>query len=242
MNAFANSLFSLLFGWLRTLVQGIWNAVTSGSLSGFFTWLGDHWLWVMLVLGLGATVLDMIIWLFRWRPYLVWKTKLRRLIRFFRYGKQEPPRQFDQGYEDAVPLGYYPDEEAAPWPQEAEYAPAFQQEYAPPSPAQPQEEYTPHPSYYEIDAPDLTPPPAAPEADAPAAPRRRRSARYEQPRPSWHDRLITTGDEDEMLDGLPPLMNKEDAFHQPVYPQHSQQGYAAWQRPPAQNQGLDHQA
>ena len=48
MNSFANSLFSLLFGWARTLIQHIWTAAISGRYGGFFTWLGDHWVWLAL--------------------------------------------------------------------------------------------------------------------------------------------------------------------------------------------------
>ena len=50
MNAFANALFTFLFSWMRTVVQGVWSAVASGRFARFFTWLGDSWLWVALFL------------------------------------------------------------------------------------------------------------------------------------------------------------------------------------------------
>ena len=84
MNTFANSLFTVLFGWARGLIQQVWNAAVSGRFSGFFTWLGDHWVWVVLGLILGCTVMDYLIWMIRWRPYLVWRTKMRRFLRVLR--------------------------------------------------------------------------------------------------------------------------------------------------------------
>ena len=56
--------------------------------------------------------------------------------------------------------------------------------------------------------------------------------------------LLNLEDPDEgvLLDGLPPLMEKEEAFHQPVYPQRSHVNYASWRRPTPQQQEMDHQA
>ena len=76
---------------------------------------------------------------------------------------------------------------------------------------------------------------AANPGDQPA-PRRRRSDKHTRRMPSWADRLIN-GDENEdrLLDGLPPAVNREDAFHEPVYPRRDPTPapgpYAAWQRP-----------
>ena len=116
MNAFADSLFSAIFGWLRSLMQGIWVAITSGQVSSFFTWLGDNWLWAVLFLGIAATVVDFCIWLIRWRPYKVWATKYRHARDFILYGRRNNSRKFEKGYEDALPLDMPPAEEYACYP------------------------------------------------------------------------------------------------------------------------------
>ncbi|MBE5783378.1 MAG: hypothetical protein E7329_08715 [Clostridiales bacterium] len=239
MNNFANTIFTVLFGWVRSLVQGIWNAVVQGDLSRFFTWLGDHWLGVLLFLCLCCTVLDYLVWLLRWRPYLVWRTRMRRLIQRLR-GRDE---QFHQGYEEGVALEF--EEEGAPapaWEEAQEWqqpmAPAWQDE-APVQNAYAREQmsasrrYFPQPESYE-------PPPvytpsrqeAAFSSDMPAARRKRRSEKYEhkKPRP-WEMLTVSREDEEEMLDGLPPAVDPEQAFHQPVYPQRDTQPYSAWKRP-----------
>ena len=60
----------------------------------------------------------------------------------------------------------------------------------------------------------------------------------EAAREAWQHRLnVFNGDEteDRLLDGLPPAVNREDAFHEPVYPRRDPMPapgpYAAWQRP-----------
>jgi len=293
MNAFADSIFSLLFSWLRALVQGIWASVSAGNFSGFFTWLGDHWLWLALFVALCATIIDFLIWMIRWRPYLVWKTKIRRLIRFFKYGKTDHQAQqhFYQGYQEGVALDmpqedFAPDEALQPayaspydygrkWDQPApmqaqptapyQAAPAFD-----PMPYQPaaQPAYAPRETARDADVFQPAPPEEAPAAhffpkpqgyeppplntstrvhggqasDMPAARRKRRSDKYDKQKASWHQRLMADDEEDSLLDGLPPAVDKEQAFHQPVYPQHSDSLYAAWQRPGTQNQGTDRQA
>lgn len=297
MNAFADSLFSLLFGWLRSLVQGIWGAATAGHFSGFFTWLGDHWLWLALIMALIATLIDFAIWMIRWRPYLVWKTRLRRMIRFFKYGKADYQAQqhFQQGYQEGVALDMPPDDYApdapyqpayaalydygygwdqpAPEPQQPPYqeepavheapvfrpAPAWQQNDQSPAvysqPPQPdplppyRQEEVPEPQYF-AKPQGYEPPPlntstrvhGSQASDMPAARRKRRSDKYDKQKASWHHRLMADDEDDGLLNGLPPAVDKEQAFHQPVYPQHPDSLYAAWQRPGAQNQGTDRQA
>ena len=112
MNSFANSLFSLLFGWAKTLIQRVWTAASTGGFSGFFTWLGDNWLWVALLLCLAGTVVDFCVWMVRWRPYLVWQTHLRRLSRRFQ-GQGRMAQRMEQGYQSAVDLDV-PMDEAPP--------------------------------------------------------------------------------------------------------------------------------
>ena len=115
MNSFANSVFTALFGWARSLIQNLWTAATSGGLSGFFTWLGDHWLMAALILAIVGTVIDLVIWLIRWRPYLAWRTRLRRI--FHKAGAQTVgERRFDKGYQGGIaldmPVQEAPDEQA----------------------------------------------------------------------------------------------------------------------------------
>ncbi len=248
MNTFANSLFTVLFGWARGLIQQVWNAALSGRFSGFLTWLGDHWLWVALGLILGCTAMDYLIWLIRWRPYLLWRGFFRRAARLFQAEKRES-RQFEQGYQSSVGIQVTPEKEPEPqeeaWNEEiwspplppAAETPAPEPVFSTPAPREPRaRQFVPAQAY---EAPPLyvsaRQTPGSFTAEMPAARRRRRSEKYERRRQEWRDRLINGDAQDyEMLDGLPPAVDRQQAFHEPVYPRQSAGGeddYSAWQRP-----------
>ena len=223
MNTFSNSLFTFLFGWARSLIEGVWNAAAEGKFSRFFAWLGDHWLGMALFLVLACTAVDFLIWMIRWRPYLVWRSQLRRLGRRLRGEKVDDRRRFAQGYQEGVALDLGNEEEASPQPPEQpqdtgvayrlmleEFAPAERQ-----------------PVFFhgrEEEAPERE------EEFIPEGRRRRRSEKHESgKKPAWRQRLTAQEDQDEgMLDGLPPAVDREQAFHEPVYPVHS---YRDWSQP-----------
>ena len=241
MNTFANSLFTVLFGWARGLIQQVWNAALSGRFSTFLTWLGDHWLWVVLGLILGCTVMDYLIWLVRWRPYLLWRAFFRRAARFFRMKN----KQFEQGYESSVGLQVTPEEESEPaqeaWAEEA-WTPPAETPAAAPAFSVPAELELRQRQFVPPQVDEAPPMNAAARqvagsftAEMPVARRRRRSEKYERRRQEWRDRLINGDAQDyEMLDGLPPAVDRQQAFHEPVYPRQNTGGedlYSAWQRP-----------
>lgn len=222
MNAFADTLLSILFGWLRSLVQGIWSSASSGRFQGVFRWLGDNWFWLLLILCLICTAMDYIIWLIRWRPYIIWRNKLRRL--FSRKGKEETA--FDQGYDTGVDVDLsdmapVPAPEYTPWQPpvwQQEVQPALQEEEIP----VPQVQEAPmYPPVYEeplYPSPVYEPAPVQEDMPAPTV-RNRRSQRHEKKKIRLPGLLGNEQDEgNAMLDGLPPVVNKEDAFHAPVYP------------------------
>ncbi|MBR1586431.1 MAG: hypothetical protein IJ662_12895 [Clostridia bacterium] len=214
MNTFSNSLFTFLFGWARGLIEGLWNAAAEGKFSRFFTWLGDHWLAVALVLCLGGTALDFLIWIIRWRPYLVWRTALRKWTSRLSGQRVDSRRRFSRGYRDGVELTWTEQDtavqEAAEWDfdDESVFSPPIEEEFLPPAPM-------------EEPLPD-DPGPAVPERR-----RRRREKHISLRKPAWRPRFpISDQEEEGMLDGLPPAVDRQQAFHEPVYPTTP---LAAWQ-------------
>ena len=228
MNAFANALFTFLFSWMRAVVQGVWSAVASGRFARFFTWLGDSWLWVALFLCLLCTAMDYLIWLIRWRPYWVWKTKWRQFKRRLRGGN----RRFDRGYDTGVGLELPPEPpraEPSAWAEQA----AFQQ--AQPLPAPPRYDAPPEreSAYSAAGLPaEAWTPPAVSAAPENAAPYRRRRSEKHARRFHWTERFAAREEDDQaMLDGLPPAVDREQAFHAPVYPQRPPQQKSGWYPP-----------
>ena len=273
MNSFANSLFLLLFGGVRTLIQQIWDAVASGWYNGFLSWLGDHWMWLAAIICLACTVVDFAVWLIRWRPYLVWRTAFRKLGRLFSPEKYTNERRFRRGYQGGVGLEISQEPEPVPqtdWEDEAlreaqpEAGHTFTQLVAqasiplpwqtiqpvtvPPGGEENQDDSSGGDSRQRHFAPPAYEAPPlyvssrlnASGADMSVARRRRRSEKYEKRRGEWREKLIK-GDEEEdrLLDGLPPAVDRQQAFHAPVLPRSG--NYTGWQRPAADNQQTDGQ-
>jgi len=268
MNSFANSLFALFFGWARTLIQQIWTSAAAGRYSGFLAWLGDHWLWLAAVLCVVCTVLDFVIWMIRWRPYLLWRTSLRRLLRRINPKNAENTWRFARGYEGGIALEMPPEDEAPspppvswqeqeawaqpsnenPPPEEGGQAEPFQPfppaDEAPVSPSDDRGRYFSAPTAYEPPPMSIsTRIPSSRATDMPAARRKRRSEKYAARRADWRMKLMGHDeDEDALLDGLPPAVDKQQAFHAPVYPRQSPpqpQGMDAWRRPEPSDDRMD---
>ena len=68
MSGFANTVFTLMIGWFRTVVSLIWSGLTDKNGGNLFTWIGNHWIVIVLVLCAVGTVVDLSVYLFRWRP------------------------------------------------------------------------------------------------------------------------------------------------------------------------------
>ena len=113
MNAFIKSLFTVLFGWIKSVIQGMWDTVFSGTYHGFFVWLSHAWPYLVVLLCILCTLVDYAVWLVRWRPYVMWKQRLRRL---FRKGHDAPAAEEPAQAPAAPPLTgqpyrYFPPEQ-----------------------------------------------------------------------------------------------------------------------------------
>lgn len=78
MGSFANALFKVMLGWLQGAASAVWSAFTSENGASFLTWIGRHWILVAGVLCVIGLAADLCVYLFRWRPYKVWKSFFNR--------------------------------------------------------------------------------------------------------------------------------------------------------------------
>ena len=81
MGSFANTVFSLLLGWLRGLISLIWSALTSEGGESFFTFIGNNWIKIAVILCVLGLAADFAVYFFRWQPYKVWQTFVRHIRR-----------------------------------------------------------------------------------------------------------------------------------------------------------------
>lgn len=100
MNNLSNSLLHVLLGWMRSLFSGVLS-MFQGNDAGLLPWLSRHWLSLAVILLLAGLTLDAVVYILRWRPQYVWRTRLRRLMD--RDEETEEDIQFSQGFDTALP-------------------------------------------------------------------------------------------------------------------------------------------
>ncbi|MBR6299412.1 MAG: hypothetical protein IKR36_00785 [Clostridia bacterium] len=200
MNGFANSLLTLLLGWMRVLFSALLTLPQRGS--AFLAWLGRHWIPLVLVIVLAALFVDALIYILRWRPQYVWSTRLQRLFHRKEFLRDE--EEFQKGFTDSLPNFNFSDTPI----QDLSMQEPIPEEYYAPATQQPVEEQIPE---------TIAPIRNYPEYEA----RNRRSDRHgrrarrsNMPR----FRLQDIGASEHNLRYPEPPVQARDAFHAPVYP------------------------
>ena len=79
MGSFANSLFTLMLGWLQSVFSLMWKSISANHESSLVLWLSNHWMLLAVLICLIGEIADLIIYLFRWRPLQVWQSFFRRI-------------------------------------------------------------------------------------------------------------------------------------------------------------------
>ena len=200
MNGFANSLLTLLLGWMRVLFSALLTLPQRGS--AFLAWLGRHWIPLVLVIVLAALFVDALIYILRWRPQYVWSTRLQRLFHRKEFLRDE--EEFQKGFTDSLPNFNFSDTPI----QDLSMQEPIPEEYYTPVTQQPVEEQIPE---------TIAPIRNYPEYEA----RNRRSDRHgRRARRSSMPRfrLQDIGASEHNLRYPEPPVQARDAFHAPVYP------------------------
>ena len=79
MGSFANTVFSILLGWMQGLISAIWSAFTGKEVKSFFQFIGNNWIKIAVILCAVGAIVDFSVYFFRWQPYKVWRSFWRRL-------------------------------------------------------------------------------------------------------------------------------------------------------------------
>ena len=79
MGTLADSLFNVLMGWVRALVNGIWALFTTDHTT-LLEFLGKNWIMIVVVILAAGLAIDWLVWLIRWRPYHLWAKRARRFL------------------------------------------------------------------------------------------------------------------------------------------------------------------
>ncbi len=89
MGTLADSLFNVLMGWVRALVNSIW-ALFDTEHTTVLEFLGKNWLAIAAIIIAVGLVMDWLVWLIRWRPYHRAAQRVRRMLHVDEEEQQEP--------------------------------------------------------------------------------------------------------------------------------------------------------
>ncbi len=236
MNAFADSLLSVLLSWVKGAAKGIFDFFTSDSSGNFYTWLGDHWLILAALLCVGGVIADYTVWILRYRPFA--RTGSRK--------RKKKDRRFDRelfisGYEDRVEV---PDAEPSVVPKREEPA-HFVREFPPEIAMQEEIEapFAPDFAVTEIrdrqDHAGEDPGDLLPDGTV----RRRRTDRYRDERRNEERlpvngvigkiRRTLDGDRDAVEEILSGAADPDEKYYEPVYPQGDASEWQKWNKDPS---------
>lgn len=79
MGAFANTLFSVLLGWIQSAVSWLWQLMSSEKTGGLMSWVLENWFLLTILLCAVGLAVDLIVYLLRWQPYRVWRSFWQRM-------------------------------------------------------------------------------------------------------------------------------------------------------------------
>ncbi len=79
MGSFMNSLFGLLLGWTRGLVQSLWRLL-EGESPLLLSTFAKGWVPLCAVMILAGLLIDWLVWVIRWRPYHLLALRIRKRL------------------------------------------------------------------------------------------------------------------------------------------------------------------
>lgn len=80
MGSFANTLFSVLLGWVQSAAAWLWQMAGHADAGSFMSWVLDNWLSIVIVICGAGVLIDLLVYLVRWQPYRVWRSFWQRLL------------------------------------------------------------------------------------------------------------------------------------------------------------------
>ena len=121
MGTLADSLFNLLMGWVRALVNAIWALFTTDHTT-LLEFLGKNWVLIVVVILAAGLAIDWLVWLIRWQPYHLWARRARRFLRMPEPEQEEKRKKRAPSGEETqkMPAAYAQTDSGAPEEEEEE--------------------------------------------------------------------------------------------------------------------------
>ena len=127
MGTLADSLFNLLMGWVRALVNGIWALFTTDHTT-LLEFLGKNWVLIVVVILAAGLAIDWLVWLIRWQPYHLWARRARRFLRMPEPEQEEKRKKRAPSGDETqkMPAAYAQTDSGAPEEEEEQWLPLQQ--------------------------------------------------------------------------------------------------------------------
>ncbi len=220
MGSFANTVFSVLLGWVQAVISMLWSALSSGNGNPFLQFIGNNWIVIALILCAAGLAADFTVYLFRWKPYKVWRSALRRLLG--RRGETgETAEEEAAPAEPEVPARRFAAQrEAEPETDELERWRTPEEEIPEAPEEEEPDEVTPAGYVVPADSPYRRPAQAYTEEERQIPAERERPGR----RRTRLIRLLGDPDNEEEFHYNPPkpIVDRREAYNAPVYPENWQ--------------------
>ena len=127
MGTLADSLFNLLMGWVRALVNAIWALFTTDHTT-LLEFLGKNWVLIVVVILAAGLAIDWLVWLIRWQPYHLWARRARRFLRMPEPEQAEKRKKRAPSGDETqkMPAAYAQADSGAPEEEEEQWLPLQQ--------------------------------------------------------------------------------------------------------------------
>ena len=127
MGTLADSLFNLLLGWVRALVNAIWALFTTDHTT-LLEFLGKNWVLIVVVILAAGLAIDWLVWLIRWQPYHLWARRARRFLRMPEPEQEEKRKKRAPSGDETqkMPAAYAQTDSGAPEEEEEQWLPLQQ--------------------------------------------------------------------------------------------------------------------
>lgn len=127
MGTLADSLFNLLMGWVRALVNAIWALFTTDHTT-LLEFLGKNWVLIVVVILAAGLAIDWLVWLIRWQPYHLWARRVRRFLRMPEPEQEEKRKKRAPSGDETqkMPAAYAQADSEAPEEEEERWLPLQQ--------------------------------------------------------------------------------------------------------------------
>ena len=127
MGTLADSLFNLLMGWVRALVNAIWALFTTDHTT-LLEFLGKNWVLIVVVILAAGLAIDWLVWLIRWQPYHLRARRARRFLRMPEPEQEEKRKKRAPSGDETqkMPAAYAQTDSGAPEEEEEQWLPLQQ--------------------------------------------------------------------------------------------------------------------